>query len=491
MGSSGKVASLSKYILTLPTSKTSVFLAFVVSFLTGAVAACFQPLIVEDSIVYNFLSGGATTFFLFGLTTIAAGALTQPLVNQLHGRHVKLKQSLFLAFFSMVFTCIIYLAGVLISTVVGTNITINSLLLGIVVGFAVGVLVIWSTSNIKFLQAALIATIQPILILSMFVLIVSLTKFSIGLGEYGIITLYLKAIIGAIVLAIAVYSFVSIVESPIRQNLGVGGLELLSLFIGHQTEGSHAMEQSFATMGEPIDTTVGVVSFRNKEGIKANYISPCIHPGPVGSIGGGNMPTVLAQQLNDFSIVAHGAATHDFNPVAQKEIQKITDSINNLLPKLKYTRKASKFERVQSENAKIGAQHFDDGMILLSTFAPIPADDIEYGVGLSMMFAARNATGAKHVAVVDCHNCLDGNVGRLMAGHHRVFEIHDAIAKLKKPEQYPIKMGCAYDPMESLGKEEGIGQSGVKIMITEVDTQKMLYIVFDGNNMAQDSEKNS
>jgi len=52
-------------------------------------------------------------------------------------------------------------------------------------------------------------------------------------------------------------------------------------------------------------------------------------------------------------------------------------------------------------------------------------------------------------------------------------------------EQYPIRMGWAYDPIDDIEIKDGIGESGVKIMITEVNGQHMLYVVFDGNNMLQ------
>ncbi len=479
MGLSDRIIGLTKYMVTLPKTKISVFLILFVSILTGGVVGCLQPGMKMDSVVYAFLDGAATTFFLVGLTTIASGGLIHSIVNKLNGRHVKLKQAMFLAFVFLLFACFFYILGAIISLFVHMDLTSNSLILGLLFGFAVETLVLWSTSNIKYIEGVLISAIQPLLTISMWVLINNLTLATME-NAYSI---YMKAIIGALVLAIAVYAFVAIIESPIKSNLGVGGLELLSLFIAQVTEGSIAMEDVFSEMGEDIDTIVSLISFKTEQGIKANYISPCVHPGPVGNIGGGNLPTILANQLDDFSIVAHGAATHDFNPVASKEVSKITRAINDLLPNLNYSNKATRFQRVQYNDAKIGAQFFDEGAIILSTFAPNPGDDIDYGVGLSMIYQTKYITGVKDVVLVDCHNCLNGNYERLLPGHNRVLQIENAIDKIEKPEMYPIKMGYAYDPLDEIPIKDGIGESGVKIMITEVDNQKMLYIVFDGNNM--------
>lgn len=478
-----RVMKLSKYMITLPKTKISVFLIFVVSFLTGAIVSCLEPGLSIDNVIYSFLGGGTTTFFLLGLTTIASGGLIHSSINKLKKRHMKLKQAMFLAFANMLIVCVIYILGTIISLIIKVDISSNCLILGILFGFAIEALILWATSNIKYYQGIFIAAIQPVLILSMLVLINNIIMATTNIDT--VLSLYLKVTIGAVVLAIAIYAFVVIIESPIRNNLGVGGLELLSLFIAQISEGSNAMEEIFKEIGEPIDTTVSLISFKTKNGIKANYISPCVHPGPVGSIGGSNLPTIIANQLDDFAIIAHGAATHDFNPVAAKEINKITDAINNILPDLKYTTRASKFQRVESEDAKVGAQFFDDGMILLTTFAPKSGDDIDYGVGLSLIYEAKAVTGVKDVVFVDCHNSLEGNYERLLAGHNRVIQLEDAVEKIEKQEMYPIKMGYAYNPLDEIPIKDGIGESGVKIMITEVDNQKMLYIVFDGNNMKQ------
>ncbi len=479
MGLSERIIGLTKYMVTLPKTKISVFLILVVSTLSGGIVCCLEPGMSMDSVIYSFLDGAATTFFLLGLTTIAAGGLIHTVVNKLDGRHVKLKQAMFLAFVFLLITCFFYILGAVISLFLKVDIIDNSLMVGLLFGFAVETLVLWATSNIKYIEGVLISAIQPVLTISMLVLINNLSLATMT----NVYSIYMKAIIGALVLAVAVYAFVAIIESPIKSNLGVGGLELLSLFIAQVSEGSIAMEDVFSEMGEDIDTIVSLISFKTEKGIKANYISPCVHPGPVGNIGGGNLPTIMANQLDDFAIIAHGAATHDFNPVAAKEVSKITNAINDVLPTLTYSDKATKFQRIQYQDAKIGIQFFDEGAILLSTFAPKPGDDIDYGVGLSMIYQTKYVTGAKDVVLVDCHNSLNGNYERLLPGHNRVLQIENAIDQIEKPEMHPIKMGYAYNPLNEIPIKDGIGESGVKIMITEVDDQKMLYIVFDGNNM--------
>ncbi|MEN6329117.1 MAG: DUF2070 family protein [Methanobacteriaceae archaeon] len=481
MSAVDNLMGLTKYLVVLPESMISILCMIFLSFLTGTIASYLNPGVnLFDSIIY----GGSAGFLIFGLMSIMAGALTQPWVNSLEGRHMKMKQSMFLALVTMLVVALVYIIGSLVSTFTINSYTIDALIYGCALAFALRTLIIWGTSNISFLQSLPLASIQPILILSMVIILVSLTSLETNFGPFSILALSLKVIIACIILILAIYSFVKVIESPIRHNLGVGGLELLSLFIAHITEGSNALENVLEDMGEPIDTLVGVVSFKGKDGVKGLLISPCVHPGPVGSIGGGNMPTVLAQSMECFTMVCHGPSTHDFNPVSAREITKIEKVVRAALEDMEYSSHASAFFREQSEDAVLGVQYLGDNLLLLATFAPHGFDDIEFGVGLSLIKTAEGLEGVDNVVLVDCHNSFKGESGRVLAGNKEVFQLLTAVEKLKKPEKTgEIRMGLAENPLSDLDRKDGVGQSGVKAMVVEVDQQKTAYILLDSNNM--------
>ena len=480
MSAVDNITDLSKYMVTLPPSRISILTMTFLSFLTGAIAAYLEPLSsVFDSIVY----GGSAGFLIFGLTSIMDGAITQPLVNAMEGRHMKMKQSMFVSLLNMVLVAMVYIAGSLVSTFTFYSYIIDALILGCALAFGLRTFVIWGTSNIGAVRSILISAIQPVLILSMVVVIVFLTTIGTNIGSFSIIAVALKGLIAGLILMIAIYSFILVIESPIKRNLGVGGLELLSLFIAQYTEGSRAMEALFEDMGEPIDTLVGLVSFKGKNGVKGLFISPCVHPGPVGNIGGGNMPTVLANSLEPFAMVSHGPSTHDFNPVSSREICKIKDVVEKSLENMEYSSLASQFIQVEHEDAKLGAQYFGDNLLLLATFAPLGFDDIDFGVGLAIIKAAQGHTKAENVILVDCHNSFKGESGRVLPGNPEVFQLLSAVEKLEKPSESELKMGCANDTIPELGKRSGVGQSGVKVMVLDVNGQKTAYILLDANNM--------
>ena len=292
----------------------------------------------------------------------------------------------------------------------------------------------------------MISATQPVLIISMMVVVVFLTSRMDNIGYFSIFGLFLKVLIASSILIFAIYSFVLVLESPMKKNLGVGALELLSLFISHITEGSMALEEIFEEIGEPVDTLVGIISFKTSKGIKALFLSPCVHPGPVGIIGGGNMPTTLANSFDHFTMVNHGPSTHDFNPVSSKEIVKVEKTIKNALKDIEYSNNASEFFRVSENHANIGAQFFGKDLLLLATFAPKGFDDIDFGVGLSLINLAKSKCASNNVILVDCHNSFKGESGRVLPGNKEVFDLMGAVEKIDcKSISNGIKAGCAYD----------------------------------------------
>jgi putative membrane protein len=488
--SGNNLVGLTKYIMTLPSLRFSLFSMIFISFIIGCIASLMEPS-AKSSILYSVIYGGSAGFIIFGLSSIMSGGITQPIINHFKGRYMTMKQSMFIAFFSMMIVGIVYVIGSIVDSFSINNYIINFLIFGCTIMFAFRMIVIWGTSNISLLKSILASAIQPALILSMVIVIVFLTSITTNIGDFSIVALFFKIIIASLILMIAVYSLVLIIESPMRKNLGVGGLELLSLTLAHVTTGSSAMENLFEDMGEPIDTLIGIISFKSKKGIKSVFLAPCVHPGPIGNIGGGNMPTILSSKFDFFTMVSHGPSTHDFNPVASKEINKIENVVKNSLSNMTYFENVSEFFRVENESAKIGAQFFDNNLLMLATLSPHGFDDIDFGVGLALMNQAKSSCGVENVILVDCHNCFKGEGGRVLPGNKEVFEFLGAVEKIKGPEQgNKIKVGCAADPMENFSKEDGIGESGLKIMIlesykTKDEFQRTAFVLFDSNNMVE------
>ena len=482
MSSMSSVAGLSKFITTLPKTKYSIIGMMIISFLIGSTYYIID-LSPGQGIIQDFIYGGLFGFVVLGISSIMSGALDQQVISSLHGINLKIKHSMFLSGLSMTILGIFVLLGCIISRLIHVDIFVNSMIFACVLIYGFNTLVFWATSKVRFSVAAITGFIQPVLIIAMYISISFLFIDTSFMGPV-IFQIILKAFVASIIFVIAIYAFITVIASPFKKNLGIGVLDLLSLFIAHMNEGSNSLEGLFENMSEAIDTIVTFVSFKTENGIKALFISPSVHPGPLGDLGGSNMPTLLANKFDCFTMVAHGPSTHDFNPIAVSEIDKIENSIRNGLEKIEYSENASKFIRYNSEKANIGVQFFNEGMVILSTFAPEAVDDIEFGVGLTMMAQSRNHCNVKDSVIVDCHNSFTAESGEVLPGNSEVFQLIDVI-DLIEPEQekYDIKIGCHSDNMEDLDKNEGVGESGIKTMIIEVGNQRTAYVLFDANNM--------
>ena len=482
MSSMSSVAGLSKYIKTLPNTEKSILGISVVSFITGII---YFTITLTDLNIADVLSGGIVSFLVLGVSSILSGSLNQQGVKILHGINLKIKHSMFLSLLSMSFLSFVVIIGGIISRIFGMDLLINSMVFGCVLIYGFNTLVLWSTTQIGFGKSAIIATFQPLLILAMGVLVLFLSTDASVFSTPEMVYIIIKTVIACLIFVLAIYSFIIVAASPLKKNLGIGMLDLISLFIAHMNEGSNLLESAFENMGEPIDTLVTFISFKGQNGIKSLFISPSVHPGPLGNIGGSNMPTILAGKFDHFTMVAHGPSTHDFNPISTTEIDKIEKSVKEGLEEVEYSKKASTFKRYSSNAANVGVQFFNEGMVILSTFAPNGSDDIEFGVGLTMMTQSISKCGVKDSIIVDCHNSFTPESGEVLPGNAEVFDLIDVINKIETQEKEckSIKVGCHADIMKSLDKHEGIGESGLKTMIVEVDNQRTAYVLFDSNNM--------
>ena len=455
----------------------------ILSFITGVLLFLLQPVSVGNGLE-DFFYGGAFGFVVFGLPAIIVGSTDQLWVESLNGINLKAKHSMFLALVSMSLAGIVGIIGTAVGLIFNMDLFFNSILFGCVIAFGFNILVILATTRIKLFNSFVIAIIQPLLMIGMLIITSFLNNIDY-IFSLGYITTIFKVLIASVIFLIAIYAFISVVESPMKKNLGFGAMEILSYFILHMNEGTNTIEQLFDNAGEAIDTLVGVASFRRLDGsIKALFLSPCVHPGPLGDIGGSNMPTILANSFDAFTMVAHGPSTHDFNPVSSDEIVKIEDAVRKALDNMEYSPKASEFIRYSYKKANVGVQFFKNGTIMLSTFAPSGSDDIEYAVGLAAMIESQKELGTENNILVDCHNSFNEEKGGVLPGNPELFQLIDTIKLIEPLDlEHDIKVGCYYTDLGGFDKHQGIGESGLKTMVIEVNGQRTAYVLFDSNNM--------
>jgi putative membrane protein len=288
----------------------------------------------------------------------------------------------------------------------------------------------------------------------------------------------------------AVWLFLRIVDIPWQRALGVSVLDFVRGFVGHMAEGSRELETFFEEIGEDAIVPITVLSFRRPDGDeKARFVLPMLHPGPMGDIGGGNLPRRIAEASDGLAFPPHATAGHDFNLVTRREVETVIDTVVSAYQRIEYESGATRSVRIEEGEATLTAQAFGDSALAVTTFSPSCTDDIMYSVGLSTAAEAR-ATGLNDVMVVDAHNCNDsldgGDLGHVVPGDTKSFDMMDAAKKagtlLGKMDRSEVELGVAWDesPWDA---GDGIGPLGIRVAVIRVDGQRSAYVLVDGNNM--------
>ena len=304
-----------------------------------------------------------------------------------------------------------------------------------------------------------------------------------------------EAVLGLLVLGVflaAAVAFAAIAKRPLMRSFGTDGLKLLRHTLDHYTEveeaGVSELEAFFESISVRARVRVAGVAFRGPQGLRALFLAPGVHPGPMGYVSGSDLPTKVARALDGLTpnvLVAHGPTTHDENPATTEEVGKIADAVRALLDRPAYEPDAGRAVRIARGKANLLAQAFGDRVLLVASFAPNPTDDVDSATGHAAVQEARLA-GAADAVFVDAHNCLEPGTGLTHFGSHESHEILEASraaaeAALAAPRG-PIRAGYARRA-GFCAPEQGIGARGIEALAIEAAGQTTAYVLFDGNNM--------
>ena len=500
--SQGDLASLSRFIFRAPSSYSSLAFALAVAALAG-IAAFDSRFVLEDA---------WEGIFYIGIPTVVASAVT-PYVDRMLGGNLTPNRASLLAL-----VCELLLVGALVAasvlavvvTGLGQDFVFDTLLAALAGIFALRLLVAMAISHRSPLRASIPASIQTVTAALLLFVYTGAARYLEG----GSLTesflspatraseapteLQLLAVVPSdflllggmcVLYATAVTLFVAVIDRPWKQSMGISVLDFLRGFIGHIAEGTRELETFFERIGDEAVVPVTVLSFRTDEGEKARFVLPMIHPGPMGEIGGGNLPERVSRQAEGLAFPPHATAGHDFNLVTSREVDTLLDATDRAMERLEYHDCATESVRTTEGEATLLAQAFGDDAFMTATYAPGFADDVEYAVGLSAQAEARQG-GLEDIMLADAHNCnngLDGDdLGHVVPGSKRSFDMIEGARasgdRLADATRYPVKLGTAWDRTrwEPL---DGIGPLGVRVAVTEVNGQVTAYVLVDGNNM--------
>ena len=496
----GELAGLSRYIFRTPRWYSTMAFGIGIAALVG-IAAFDSRYVFEDAWL---------GVFYLGIPTVIASVLTGPIDRALGGQFTFNRSTLLATVSLLIGVTVLVVAGLIATlTTLGQNFVYDALIGALALIFAFRFLVVHAVSRTHPLSSLVPASIQTFAA-GVFLFIYSGTMnylVSGGLPYFQALLVRPEHAPPEITYAFApgdftllvgmsalytgtAYAFLRVLDRPWRRSLDVSALDFLRGFIGHIAEGSQELEEFFEKIGEEALVPVTVLSFRRPDGEeKARWVLPMIHPGPMGDIGGGNLPQRVAETAEGLAFPPHATAGHDFNLVTEREVETLIDAANSAMEKIEYHETASRPVRQDRDDVSVVGQSFGDDGLFVTTFAPDYADDVDYAVGLAAGAEAR-VEGVDDVLIVDAHNSNNGlegdDLGHIVPGSRRSFELIQAVSDvagtLQDSEAGHLELGTAWD-QTNWKSEEGIGPLGIRVAVLAVDGTRFAYVLVDGNNM--------
>jgi putative membrane protein len=406
---------------------------------------------------------------LFTAPAAAAFLLTHPLVR-LSGGAMTWNRSAFLALCCTLFQLAAVLPG-LVLPFPGLFPFLYAFSLGLVSGIRLLVLV--ATADYRPLRILVPALLQGVtgLVAGSFIPLAGLIPV---------------ALVALLTVGASSLLLIQLIEYPLDRMLHVRTFGFITAFLAHLTDGSPGMDDWFRRMGEEVSVPQASLVLRRDGRPDIILTVPNIHPGPVGDAGGGTLPHVLHASLGGQVLVAHGCATHDFNPVGAVEIGKVVDAVTGSLRDLRFQDGAGKSARMKHGSVSILAQRFGDTLLAVGTRAPERTEDLDPSLALILMAGA--GRHFRHLLFIDAHNSMTEVSGGVHYGTPIATEYveacRDAVEVQAGSELAPFRAGAARIPVP-FGRDLGFGGLGVQALVIETAGQRTAYVLLDGNNIAQ------
>jgi putative membrane protein len=430
------------------------------------------PLLILLGFAIDLVTLPHPGLLLFGSRTmsipgIAAILITYPLV-EVTGSPMSWNRSSLLALFGVIFSVLTISAGLIVP---------GGELLFFLFGFSLGVvfgirlLVLAAIADHRFIRMIPAALVQ-----SLAMAIGGAAFFPSGF--WALVLVAHLAVGGGCIL------FIWLTEQPLMDAHNISIFHFLNAFLAY-LNGEPGLDRIFRAFGEQVTVPQGSLVFRRERRPDTILTSPNIHPGPLGDIGGGILPRVLHASFPGEVLVAHGCATHDFNPVSQEEIQIVVKAVQESLKDLTFHPAAGRSRWFLQGSVSLLGQRFGDSILLVATRSPSRTEDLDLGLGLTFL-AEGNASFA-HTIFVDAHNSA-GDIGdgvysgtRIATDYHSA--VKEAVGVIHGESMDRFRIGVSRVPVP-YSLDQGFADLGIQALVVEAQGQKTAYVLMDGNNIA-------
>jgi len=299
--------------------------------------------------------------------------------------------------------------------------------------------------------------------------------------EFGLLTI--------LTLAFASHFFLFLVDSPYQKAIGVSGTKHMSAFIDHFSTGDgRRLTEAIREICQTIETKNNWISIRKKDETVAFLAVPGVHPGPVGTLGGSNLPSKIDPFLPGLGFAFHGASTNDHNPLRDEDLTRITKAMVQASEEANYSSN-SRSTVVEGDVPSVYVTGIGEGKLIFAK--PGDSDDILPELAARLERSSSNIDGKR--VMIDLHNQEGWGRPPLAAGtkEGKILEISasKALKRSSSLKNGQLKVGISHIPGEDLGK--GLGPGGLRTLVIENESssedsnvQRTAVLLWDGNGLA-------
>tara|TARA_B100000686_G_C16796914_1_gene983060 strand:- start:1611 stop:3368 length:1758 start_codon:yes stop_codon:yes gene_type:complete len=293
-------------------------------------------------------------------------------------------------------------------------------------------------------------------------------------------------LLATLALAFASHFFLFLVDSPYKKAVGVSGTRHMSAFIDHFSTGNgRRLTEAIREICQTFETKNGWISIR-KEGKTVAFLAiPGVHPGPLGNLGGSNLPVKIDPFLPGLGFAFHGSTTNDHNPLRDEDITRIGKAMVKASEEADYSDTSFGLFK-EGDTPSVNVLGIADGSLMFVN--PGDSDDILPELSARLERSPSSSGGAR--LMIDLHNQEGWGRSPLAAGTKEgtILEIccSKAVKASRSSNKGKLKIGISNIPGENLSR--GIGPGGLRVLAisTEFDSreQSTAILLWDANGMA-------
>ena len=275
--------------------------------------------------------------------------------------------------------------------------------------------------------------------------------------NFGLLTIF--------ILAFASHFFLFLVDSPYKKAIGVSGTKHMSAFIDHFSTGNgRRLTEAIREICQKIETKNSWISIRKGDETAAFIAVPGVHPGPVGNLGGSNLPTKIDKDLPGLGFAFHGASTNDHNPLRDEDLNRIAKAMVEASQKSDYNDSCISTV-TDGDLPSAYVTGIGKGKIIFAK--PGDSDDILPELSARLERASSNMDGRR--VMIDLHNQEGWGRPPLAAGSKEgtmlEISVSKALKKSNSSKEGKLRVGVSHIPGEDL--EKGLGPGGLRTLVIE------------------------